>query len=38
MIIECYDCHTLINFHEDDIVDECYVICPDCGTHLVIFE
>ena len=38
MIIECYDCHTVINFHEDDIVDGCYVICPYCGEHLVIFE
>lgn len=38
MIIECYDCHTVINFHEDDIVNGCYVICPCCGEHLVIFE
>lgn len=38
MIIECYDCHTVINFHEDDIVNGCYVICPRCGEHLVIFE
>lgn len=38
MIIECYNCHTVINFHEDDIVNGCYVICPCCGEHLVIFE
>ncbi len=38
MIIECYDCHTVINFHEDDIVNGCYVICPRCGEHLVILE
>lgn len=38
MIIECYDCHTVINFHEDDIVNGCYVICPRCGQHLVILE
>ena len=38
MIIECYDCNTVINFHEDDIVNGCYVICPRCGEHLVIFE
>lgn len=38
MIIECYDCHTVINFHEDDIVNGCYVICPCCGEHLVILE
>ena len=38
MIIECYDCHIVINFHEDDIVNGCYVICPHCGTHLEILE
>ena len=38
MIIECYDCHTVINFQEDDIVNGCYVICPCCGEHLVILE
>lgn len=38
MIIECYDCHTVINFHEDDIVNGCYVICPHCGEHIVILE
>lgn len=36
MRIECYDCHTVVNFHEDDIVDGYYVICPRCGEHLVI--
>ena len=38
MRIECYDCHTVINFHEDDIVNGCYVICPRCGEHIVILE
>ena len=38
MIIECYDCHTVINFHENDIVNGCYVICPCCGEHIVILE
>ena len=38
MRIECYDCHTVINFHEDDIIDGYYVVCPDCGQHLVILE
>ena len=37
MRIECYDCHRVINFHEDDIVDD-YVICPRCGEHLVILS
>ena len=36
MRIECYECHTVVNFHEDDIVDGYYVICPRCGEHLVI--
>lgn len=37
MRIECYECHTVVNFHEDDIVDD-YVICPRCGEHLVILS
>lgn len=35
MRIECDICHTVINFHEDDIVDN-YVICPRCGEHLIL--
>lgn len=38
MTIECYDCHEVINFTEDDIIDRYYVVCPDCGQHLVILE
>lgn len=34
MRIECCKCHTVINFHEDDILDDYYVICPRCGEHL----
>jgi hypothetical protein len=34
MRIECYECHTVINFHEDDIIENYYVICPRCGEHL----
>jgi predicted Zn finger-like uncharacterized protein len=36
MRIECDNCHAVINFHEDDIVDNCYVICPRCGEHLIL--
>ena len=36
MIIECYDCHKVINFTEDDIIDDWYVICPCCGEKLSI--
>ena len=38
MIIECYDCHTIIDVHTDDIIDGYYVVCPDCGQHLVILD
>ena len=38
MIIECYDCHEIIHVHEDDIVDEIYVVCPTCGEHLVLLD
>lgn len=34
MRIECYECHTVINFHENDIVRGYYVICPHCGEHI----
>lgn len=34
MRIECCKCHTVVNFHEDDILDGYYVICPRCGEHL----
>lgn len=34
MRIECCECHTVINFHEDEIIDDYYVICPRCGEHL----
>ena len=34
MRIECCKCHTVINFHEDDILDGYYVICTRCGEHL----
>ena len=34
MRIECCKCHTVINFHEDEIIDDYYVICPRCGEHL----
>ena len=36
MIIECYDCHEVINFTEDDIIDGWYVICPCCGEKISI--
>lgn len=34
MRIECCKCHTVINFHEDEIIDDYYVICPRCSEHL----
>ena len=38
MVIECYDCHEVINFNEDDIIDGNYVVCPSCGTHLSLIQ
>lgn len=38
MVIECYDCHEVINFNEDDIIDGYYVVCPSCGTHLLLIQ
>ena len=28
MKIECYNCHEVINFTEDDVIDNWYVKCP----------
>lgn len=36
MIIECYDCHTVINFHEDDVIENWCVKCPCCGEEISI--
>ena len=36
MRIECYECHTVINFHEEDIIRGYYIICPRCGEEITI--
>jgi predicted RNA-binding Zn-ribbon protein involved in translation (DUF1610 family) len=36
MIIECYDCHEVINFTEDDVIENWYVKCPRCGEEISI--
>lgn len=36
MTIECYDCHEVINFTEDDIIEGWYVKCPCCGEEISI--
>lgn len=36
--IKCYNCKELVKYTSNDIVDDVYVICPDCGQHLVILE
>lgn len=38
MIIECYDCHEVINFTEDDIIEGCFIICPGCGEEISILD
>ena len=34
MRMECDECHTVINFHEEDIHDGTYIVCPRCGKHI----
>lgn len=34
MTIECYDCHEVINFTEDDVIENWYVKCPCCGEEI----
>lgn len=36
MTIECYDCHEVINFTEDDVIEGWYVKCPCCGEEISI--
>jgi hypothetical protein len=38
MTIECYDCHELINYTEDDIIDGWSVKCHCCGEKISILE
>lgn len=34
MRMECDECHTVINFHEEDIHNGTYIVCPRCGKHI----
>ena len=36
MTIECYDCHEVINFTEDDVIEGWCVKCPRCGEEISI--
>jgi Zn finger protein HypA/HybF involved in hydrogenase expression len=36
MTVECYDCHELINYTEDDIIEGWCVKCPCCGEEISI--
>ena len=36
MRAECDECHTVINFHEEDVRDGTYIVCPRCGKHIVL--
>jgi hypothetical protein len=36
MRIECYECHEVINFTEDDVIENWYVKCPRCGEEISI--
>ena len=35
-VIECYDCHEVINFTENDIIEDWCVKCPCCGKEISI--
>ena len=37
MKIECYECHEVINFTEDDIIEDWYVKCLCCGEKNINF-
>lgn len=36
MTIVCYECHEVINFTEDDVIENWYVKCPRCGEGISI--
>jgi hypothetical protein len=38
MKIECYDCHEVINFTENDIIEDWCVKCPCCGKEISILS
>jgi len=38
LVIECYDCHEVINVHDSDIIDGYYILCPICGERLFILD
>ena len=36
MTIECYECHEVINFTENDVIEGWCVKCPCCGKEISI--
>lgn len=34
--IKCYNCKEIVKYTDDDVMRGFYVVCPDCGEHLVI--
>ena len=35
-VVECYNCNGVVRYNDDDVIDGYYVVCPDCGEHVVI--
>ena len=36
--IKCYNCKKLVDYSDDDVKDNPFVICPDCKTEICILD
>lgn len=36
--IRCFECKTHFNYTEKDIIDDAFVICPECGNKICILS
>ena len=36
--IKCYNCKKLVEYSDDDVKDNPFVICPDCKTEICILD
>ena len=37
-LVECNNCNTVVRYTDDNVIDGYYVVCPDCGEHVVILQ
>ena len=35
-VIECHECDEVFSFNNEDVIDDTYVICPNCGEKICI--